>query len=284
MTDNQATNPSQQQGQQPKFELTTSRGFPAWLASVKSSIVFTTYQAGKIFFIGCNPATGRLSIFERTLERVMGLAIKDNDLYTSTLYQLWRFQNALLPGQTFGQKEGDPGYDRVFLPRQSWVTGDVDIHDMAVEDSGRIVFINTLFNCIGTTSEKHSFQPLWKPEWISKIAPEDRCHMNGLALRDGTARYISSVSQSDVSDGWRDRRQESGVIVDIDTNEIVCKGLAMPHSPRWHNGNLYVLNSGTGYFGKVDFEKKEFVPMCFLPGYARGLAIFGKWEIGRAHV
>jgi hypothetical protein len=41
-------------------------------------------------------------------------------------------------------------------------TGDLDIHDVAVDANGRVIFINTLFGCLSTTSEKHSFVPLWR--------------------------------------------------------------------------------------------------------------------------
>lgn len=258
------------QAQQPQFELTTSRGFPSWLNSQNLAIVFTTYQAGKIFMVGIGQ-NGRLSVFERTLERVMGLALKGEDLYTATLWQVWRFRNSLMPGQNFQQ------YDRVFLPRQSWVTGDIDIHDMAVEENGRLVFANTLFNCVGTLDENHNFRAVWRPSWISRLAPEDRCHLNGIALRDGKLHYATAVSRSDVSDGWRDKRRDSGVLIDIPSNEVICEGLSMPHSPRYHDGRLYVINSGAGYFGVV--EDGKFGPMTFLPGYARGMAIHGDYAL-----
>lgn len=254
------------------MELTGSRQFNSWLAEVRASIVFTTYQTGKIFFLGLQPS-GRLSVFERTLERVMGLHATPEEIHLSTLYQVWRFRNVLAAGEDF------QGYDRVYVPRESRVTGDIDIHDMGVESSGRLVFINTLFNCIATTDDHYSFKPLWKPSWISRLAPEDRCHLNGLAFRDGKARYVTAVSRSDVADGWRDKRKTSGVLIDIETNEVLLEGLSMPHSPRWHNGKLYLLNSGTGFFGYADLEKREFVPLTFCPGYARGMGFVGPYAV-----
>src|SRR5690606_20311737 len=112
--------------------------------------------------------SGRLSIFERTLERVMGMHATSERIGVSTIYQLWRFDNLLLPGQVFN------GYDRLFVPRESRVTGDIDLHDLAVDADGRVVFVNTMFNCLATTDDRHSFIPLWRPPWISRIAPEDR--------------------------------------------------------------------------------------------------------------
>jgi hypothetical protein len=42
-----------------KFSLSVSRQFAEWLGSVKASLAFTTYQAGKLFLLGLNP-DGRL--------------------------------------------------------------------------------------------------------------------------------------------------------------------------------------------------------------------------------
>ena len=256
----------------PVFELTTSPHFAAWLGGHRASLAFTTYQTGKVFLIGIQP-NGRLSIFERTLERVMGLHATASTLWLSTLYQVWRFENALSAGETF------QGYDAVYTPRESRVTGELDVHDIAIDDGGRLLLSNTLFNCVSTLDPHHSFRPLWKPRWISRLVPEDRCHLNGLALRDGKLRYVTAVSRSDVTDGWRDKRRTSGVVVDVETNEVVCEGLSMPHSPRWYRGSLWLIDSGSGYFGRVDLEKRSFERLVFCPGFARGLAFLGDHAI-----
>lgn len=257
---------------QPKLEVTGSRLFDRWMADLGGCIAFTTYSTGKLFFIGMQDS-GRLSIFERTLERVMGMHATSERIWVSTIYQLWRFDNLLLPGQVFN------GYDRLFVPRESRVTGDIDIHDLAVDADGRVVFVNTMFNCLATTDDRHSFIPLWRPPWISRIAPEDRCHLNGLAMRDGKPRYATAVSRSDVVDGWRDRRHDGGVVIDIESNEVIATGLSMPHSPRWYRDRLWLLNSGEGYFGYIDPATGKFEPVCFCPGYARGLAFHDKWAV-----
>ena len=254
------------------LELTGSRQFPEWLAEQKTSLAFTTYQAGKVFFIGLQ-SNGRLSIFERTLNRCMGMAADGNSLYIATLYQLWRFENTLEPGQSAD------GYDRLYLPQVGYVTGDLDIHDLAVDGQGRLVFINTLFGCLATTDERHSFTPLWKPPFLSKLAAEDRCHLNGLAMRDGAPAHVSAVSESDATDGWRDHRSDGGCLIDVATGEIVLRGLSMPHSPRWYRDRLWLLNSGTGEFGTVDLAAGRFEPLCFCPGYLRGLSFIGDFAV-----
>src|SRR5262249_46557229 len=159
----------------------------SWLAEINASLAFTTYQTGKLFLIGLRP-DGRISIFERTFNRCMGLHATGQTLYMSSLYQLWRFENSLAPGVLH------EGYDRLYIPQVGYTTGDIDIHDIAIDEAGRIVFVSTLFGCLGTVSEQHSFVPLWQPPFLSRLAAEDRCHMNGLAMESGRPRYVTSVS------------------------------------------------------------------------------------------
>jgi uncharacterized protein (TIGR03032 family) len=257
---------------EPWVEITSSRQFPAWLAEQRLSLAFTTYQAGKLFLVGVQP-DGRLSVFERTFNRCMGLWGDGQTLWMSSLYQLWRFENVLAPGEQYN------GHDRLYVPRAGYTTGDLDIHDVAVETGGRVVFINTRFGCLATLSDKASFTPLWRPAFLSKLAAEDRCHLNGLALEDGRPRYVTAVSSSDVADGWRDRRRDGGVVVDVRSNQVVASGLSMPHSPRMYRGRLWLLNSGTGYLGSIDFPGGIFQPLTFCPGYLRGLAFAGDYAI-----
>ena len=258
--------------QTPKLEINTSRQFTPWLAEQQVSLAFTTYQAGKIFFVGLKP-DGRLWVFERTLERPMGLCFSGSSLYVSTLYQLWRFENIT------GQDEVHSEFDALYVPQVGFVTGDLDVHDIAVDNMGQRVFVNTLFSCLATVSESHSFEPLWQPPFISKLAAEDRCHLNGLAMREGQPAFVTVISQSDIAEGWREHRLSGGCVVDVQSNEVVVSGLSMPHSPRWYREQLWLLNSGTGELGWVDFDLGQFVPLAFCPGYLRGLAFQGDFAV-----
>ncbi len=255
-----------------KLEITTSRHFNAWMASENLSLAFTTYQTGKLFMIGLKP-DGRLSVFERTFPRAMGMCASADEFHMSTDVQIWRFRNVVPPGEHF------QGYDRYYAPRTSWITGDIDVHDMAVGADGRLYFINTLFGCLATKDDDYSFRPLWKPPFLSKLAAEDRCHLNGLAMKDGKPKYVTAVSRSDVADGWRDRRSDGGIVMDTETNEIVAEGFSMPHSPRVWQDRLWLLNSGAGWFGWVDTDTGEFNATTFCPGYARGLSFHGNYAV-----
>lgn len=260
--------------QQEQFALSTSRGFTGWMDGIGGSLAFTTYQGGKVFFLGVKP-DGSLSVFERSFPRCMGLAVSDDGrtLMMATQVQVYRFDNVLAQGERQGI------YDAVYAPHQTWITGDIDIHDVGLGTDGKPIFASTLFNCVGTVSEGHSFRPLWQPPFISRLAAEDRCHLNGMATKDCEPRYVTCVSQSDATDGWRDRRVDGGIIVDMASGEVVASGLSMPHSPRLHDGVLWVLNSGTGELGQVDPVTGVFTAVAFCPGYTRGLAIYGNYAV-----
>jgi uncharacterized protein (TIGR03032 family) len=254
-----------------RFVLSCSRGFESLLASTGGSLAFTTYQAGKLFLLGLKP-DGKLSVFERTLPRCMGLAASADGrrLILGTHFQLYRLDDALK-----GARPRE-GFDALYVPRLAWITGDLDIHDVAFGANDRPVFVNTRFSCLATASDGYSFRPLWWPKFISRLAPEDRCHLNGMAAQDGHPRYVTAVAVSDVADGWRDRRADGGVLVDVESNEILLSGLSMPHSPRLHQGRLWLLNSGAGELGHVDLAARRFMPIAFCPGYARGLVFAGE--------
>jgi uncharacterized protein (TIGR03032 family) len=255
----------------PRLDLLASRQFPSWLAE-HGSVAFTTYQAGKLFLVGTGGEKS-LSVFERTFPRCMGLCVSGNTMWMSSLVQLWRFENAVPTGSTHDD------YDAVFVPQVGYTTGDIDVHDIAVEQGQEPLFVNTLFGCLARPSSTHSFRAVWWPPFVSKLAPEDRCHLNGLAVRDGRAAFVTVVSRSDVADGWRDRRLGGGCILAVESGEPVVEGLTMPHSPRWYRDRLWVLDSGTGMFGFVDTVRGVFEGICFVPGFARGLAFTGDFAV-----
>jgi len=257
----------------PHLEISGSRLFASWLDRQNASLAFTTYQAGKIFMIGVKP-DGRLSIYERSFARPMGIGVNDSGtMWVSGQQHLWRFENFLAEGET---KDGADGY---FVPLMSHLTGDVDIHDVQVTRDGRPFFVVTRANAIATLDATHSFLPVALPPFIDRLAMEDRCHLNGLALRNDRPAYATAVSQTNMSESWRDHRQSGGVVIDLAANAVVCEGLSMPHSPRLAGDTLWMLNSGTGELGRVDLKAGRFEPLCFLPGFARGLSILGEYAV-----
>ena len=187
------------------------------------------------------------------------------------------FENVLAPNERIND-----AFDACFVPRNFRLTGDLDLHDVGVDADGTPIFVNTRFNCLATASARHSFRPIWKPPFISGLLDGDKCHLNGLAMRDGRPAYVTAVSRSDVIDGWRDRRADGGVVIDVASGAVVCEGLSMPHSPRIHRGDLWLLNSGTGDLGIVEGLGEgagRFAPRAFCPGFLRGLALIDKYAV-----
>lgn len=268
-----AATPARPEG--PVFELTSSRQFPSWLAEANAALALSTYQSGKLILLGTRQDSGKLAIFERTLERPMGLAVQGARLAVAGLYQVTTFVDAMGPADP----PAEGGWDGCYVPQTASFTGDLDVHDMAYDAKGRLVFVNTLFSCLATTSETHSFRPLWRPRFIDRLAAEDRCHLNGLAMRDGTPAFVTAVAPTNIADGWREHRRTGGVVIDVASGEVACAGLSMPHSPRWHRGALWLLNSGTGEFGRVDLASGRFEPVAFCPGYPRGLCFLGGYAV-----
>lgn len=246
--------------------LTVSRGLADWLRANRTSIAFTSYQTGQLFLVGVLP-NGTVSFNQQNFKRAMGLCYRPGKLYVGGLAQLWRLENMLRPGE-----RGNTSFDMVLVPRNAQTTGDVDIHEVGTDASGRVVFVNTKYSCLATLDLRHSFKPIWKPSFISKLVPEDRCHLNGMAM-DGAARYVTAVSRSDALTGWRERRDQGGVLIDVETNRVVTDQLSMPHSPRLHGPNVLVLDSGRGQLVSVDPATGARTDIAFAPGFLRGMSI-----------
>lgn len=260
-----------------RVEYSQSGGFVALLSRLGVSLAISSYQSGLLYMLGRNP-TGGLNVHEAALPKPMGLSWQGNGrLVLAGEMAILRFENVLAPHEKINNT-----FDACFVPRTIHTTGRLDAHDVGVDAEGRVVFVNTRFNCLAVLSESHSFTPLWHPPFIDRIVDEDRCHLNGLAMRDGQPAYVTAVSRSNTVDGWRDRRDNGGVVIDVKTGRIVCEGLSMPHSPRWHDGQLWLLSSGTGELGVVeglddDTATGRFRPVAFCPGFLRGLAFCGNY-------
>ena len=249
-----------------------------WLQQQAVSLAFSTYRANRLIFVGRGD-TGRLKLHERLFDRPMGLHLHEQagvqSLWMASRCQLWRFDNLLDAGQTH------EGGDRLFVPAASFTTGDVNAHEIATTRDGQPLFVNTAFSCIATVQPGCSFAPIWQPPFISKLMADDRCHLNGMALIDGQPSWATACGTRDTPAGWREHRAGGGVLLHIPSNSIAVTGLSMPHSPRWHQGKLWLLNSGAGELGYIDSGNggDRFVPLCFLPGFARGLAFVGNTAI-----
>jgi uncharacterized protein (TIGR03032 family) len=245
--------------------------FPQLLSALGISLFVSTYQAGQLMLLR---AQGELlNTHFRAFRKPMGLALREGRLALGTELELLEFGNVPAVAR---QLAPAGQHDAAFMPRGTFVTGDVQVHDIAWAGDTPC-FVNTRFSCLCAPSREYSFVPTWRPRFISALAPEDRCHLNGLAVRDGRPAYATALAESDTAAGWRDHKRAGGILMDVDSSEIVVRGLSMPHSPRWHAGRLWVLNSGEGGLGVVDLASGHYQEVARLPGFTRGLAFQGRY-------
>jgi uncharacterized protein (TIGR03032 family) len=201
----------------------------------------------------------------------MGMAVGAASLAIGTERHVWMYRN--VPAVT-RQLQPEGQHDACFLPCRAHVTGDIRLHEMAFAGD-ELWLVNTRFSCLCTLDTEHSFVPRWRPPFVTALAADDRCHLNGLAVVDGRPRFVTALGRTDACDGWRAGKARGGVLVDVPSGEIVAAGLSMPHSPRWHQGQLWVLESGAGTLARVDLARGRLETVARLPGFTRGLACVG---------
>lgn len=245
------------------------------MSQLDGSLVVSTYQANRVALLGWNGQ--QVTVLMREFEKPMGLAVEGQRLALATRHEVMLLANAPLLAPALIEEE--PGrYDALYLPRASYFTGDLNIHDVAF-GAGGLWLVNTRFSCLCHASAEFSFAPEWKPPFISEIVPEDRCHLNGLAMRRGQPGFVTALGATDTVGGWRPGKASGGIVVDVATGQTVLRGLSMPHSPRFYDGALWLLNSGTGELICADIQRGTYGVVCALPGYLRGLCFIGPYAV-----
>lgn len=243
--------------------------FPEFLNQLGSSLLVSTYQTGKL--ICARHDAGQLNTHFRDFPRPMGLAVAPGRIAIGTRAEVLDYRNfpAVAP-----KVEPQGKHDACFLPRNKHFTGDIRIHEIEFAQ-GELWMVATNFSCLATLDAEHSFVPRWKPPFISQLVSEDRCHLNGLCVIDDEPRYVTALGETDVAGGWRETKASGGVLIDIESGETVLRGLSMPHSPRWHDGRMWVLESGKGTISVADLETGSVETVAELPGFTRGLFFAG---------
>ena len=254
-----------------EFHYIQTDNFALLLRQLNVSILVTTYQANKLLVV--RAVAGGLSTLVRHFDKPLGLAVDSRRLALGTLNQIWFLRNApdIAP-----RIEPAGVHDACYLPRSSHITGDIAVHEMALT-ADELWIVNTRFSCLCTLDPDYSFVPRWRPPYITALAAEDRCHLNGLAMADGRPKYVTALGATDTANGWRQNKAQGGCLIDVSSGEIVAGGLCMPHSPRWHDGRLWLLESGTGQLALIDPASGRPQVVTELPGFARGLAFAGPY-------
>lgn len=248
------------------------------------SLLVSTYAAGKVVSVGASDGTLHLGF--SNFQQAMGIAPANTNSSTTAgptttptiavggPNVIWFLKDA----GALASKIDPPGsYDRGYLARESFVTGNIHVHEMQWGAEGELWIVNTLFSCLSTLHEDFNFVPRWRPSFITELAPQDRCHLNGMAMEKGKPKYVTALGISDDARGWRENKSDGGVVMDVESSEVVARGFCMPHSPRLHQDKLFALDSGRGRLVTIDPKDGTIDEVATYPGYGRGLAFHGQF-------
>jgi uncharacterized protein (TIGR03032 family) len=249
----------------------STAGFGQALAAAGSSLLVSTYQTNKLVCARMPRDGGGLNTHFRDIDKPMGLAVAPGRVALGTRTEVWDLRD--MP-EAAAKLEPPGSHDACYLPRNRHVTGDIAVHELAFA-GGELWVVATAFSCLATLDADNSFVPRWKPPFITALAAEDRCHLNGMAVVDDRVAFVTVLGRSDEPGGWREHKAAGGLLIDVPTAEVVAQGLSMPHSPRWHGGRLWLLESGRGSLATVDVATGAVQTVAELPGFTRGLAFLG---------
>ncbi len=261
----------EQEEKEAPFQCRYSPEFPMILAKLGCTVALSTFQAGKVILLSATPE-GKLIQLLRTFRKPMGMSLRGDQLALATASEVVLFNNSRQLATHYPKAQNL--YDSMFMPRMAFYSGFLDLHDIAFGTDG-IYAVNTLFSCLIRVDTQYSFTPVWKPPYITSIASEDRCHLNGMAMKDGKPAYVTAFGQGDTPRSWKPKLMETGLLMRVSDNAIIADGLPMPHSPRLHGGYIYVLLSGTGEVIRIKEDTGVRETVCKLDGFVRGLDFCG---------
>lgn len=245
---------------------------PELLQQLNCSIAISTYQAGKIIFLSPRDENSLVQL-PRTFSKPMGVAedIEKDKLAIACKEEVIVFSNSKNLAHSYPNSPNK--YDSIYMPRLTYHTGAIDIHDLNFGKDGSLYAVNTLFSCIIKLDDDYNFTPYWKPSFIDELVSEDRCHLNGMAMKNGVPKYATAFNQGNIFQSWRDNVTKTGVVIDIETNKVIAENLAMPHSPRIFGDDLYVLLSARGELIKINTETGSYDVVIKVDGFVRGMSL-----------
>ena len=267
-------NHQNQVGQPPApFSCTYSPSFAELLLQLNCSLAISTYQAGKLIIMSPKNSDQMIQL-PRNFQRVMGIALDGDEMAVATKDEVIYMRNS--PELAWHYPKSPGVYDAMFMPRATYYSSYLDIHDLEF-GNGELYAVNTSFSCIVKIDKNYSFTPVWKPNFITELASEDRCHLNGMAMKDGHPKYATAFNKGNTARSWKDTLGEQGILIDIDTNDIIAEGLEMPHSPRMFGDELFVLQSRNGAISKVDTKTGQLTEVRRLNYFLRGMDRVGDY-------
>lgn len=253
------------------FSSSHTSNFPELLRRLGISLVVSTYQAGKLILVRAQG--DELNTHFRQFFSPMGVAYQPETgrLGIGGKTQVWEFRNQpdVAPKlEPIGQ------CDAAFMPRLTRHSGDIRIHEVAWIDR-ELWAVNTRFSCLCTFDDENSFVPRWRPTFVSALAPEDRCHLNGMCIVDDRVKFVTCLGATDTAGGWRANKRDGGLLLEVDSGETLLSGLSMPHSPRFYAGKMWLLESGYGTLSVADLKTGNTEVVTKMPGFTRGIDFYG---------
>jgi uncharacterized protein (TIGR03032 family) len=262
--------PTREQTEKVPFRSVSTQSFPELLWRLGISLVVSTYQSARLILVRAESPT-KLNTHFRTFQSPMGVAIAEGRLAVGTAREVWEYRNQ----PAVAARLDPPGvHDACYVPRKIHVTGDIRIHEIGFA-SDELWIVNTRFSTLCTLDASSSFVPRWRPPFVTHLAPEDRCHLNGMAIVDGRVRFVTALGATNAAGGWREHKASGGLLLDVESGETVLHGLAMPHSPRRYGDRFFILESGRGTIASADLASGHVETIARLPGFTRGLAFAG---------
>jgi uncharacterized protein (TIGR03032 family) len=253
------------------FTSSHTSNFPALLHELGISLLVSTYQAGKLILVRAQGE--ELNTHFRNFFSPMGVVYDPDSgrLAIGAKHEVWEFRNQ---PDVAPKLEPKGECDAAFLPRTTHHSGDIRIHEIGYIGP-ELWAVNTRFSCLCTFDADNSFVPRWRPKFVSALAPEDRCHLNGMSIVNGRVKFVTCLGATDTPGGWRDNKRDGGLLLDVASGEPIVRGLSMPHSPRVYAGSLWVLESGHGTISTVDIKTGTTQIITKLPGFTRGFDFCG---------
>jgi len=254
------------------FSCSYTANVPELLMKLNCTLAISTYQAGKVIFLSPKNEE-QLVQLPRTFNKPMGIALMDepDKMALACKDEIIVFANSPELAKSYPKKKDT--YDALYMPRSTYHIGPLDIHDLSWGDSG-LYAVNTLFSCIISIDDNFNFTPYWTPPFIKGMKSEDKCHLNGMALMNQKPKYATAFNQGNSFQSWREVITTDGILMDVETNELIAKNLPMPHSPRIFNNELYLLFSATGDIVKVNPQNGTHEVVARLSGFVRGMAFY----------
>lgn len=255
------------------FTCSHSQGFAEFLINQNCSIAISTYQAGKVIFISPKDRDHIIQL-PRNFAKPMGIAIAGDKMAIATREEVVVLANSKSLATSYPNQPGT--YDNMFIPRATYYTGEIDLHDLHWTPKG-LLAVNTRFSCLSLINDNYSFTPVWQPAFINNLQPDDACHLNGVAMAGNEPCYVTALGTTSTPSGWREKKATGGVLIDVKTKEVILENLPMPHSPRIYQNRILVLLSATGELAEVNVRDRSYTVIKKLDGFVRGMDICGDY-------